>query len=55
MKQKIEAVSYELMNVCVEKGLTVTEMFELAVNFPRLIKKEISKMEQKTSFTVNSD
>ncbi len=54
-KKKTEAVSYELIKMCVEKGLTITEMFEVALMFPRLVKEEISKMEQRVSFTVESD
>lgn len=51
-KKNLEAVSYELMGICVEKGLTITEMFEVAIMFPRMVKEEISKMEQRVGFTL---
>lgn len=54
-EKKLETISYELMEMCVEKGLTITEMFEVAFMFPRMVKAEISKMEQKVGFTVETD
>lgn len=54
-KQKIETVSSRLMEVCIENGLTIAEMSELTLVFPREVRAEIRKMEQRVGFTVESD
>ena len=54
-KQKVETVSSRLMEVCVENGLTIAEMFEIALIFPRKVKAEISKTEQRVGFTIGPD
>ena len=54
-KQKVETVSGRLMEVCVENGLTIAEMLEISLMFPRKVRVEISKMEQRLGFTVESD
>lgn len=53
--ERVEAISYELLEICEKKGLTITEMTELAHIFPRLIKMEIKTIEQGTNFTVGHD
>ena len=50
-KQKVETVSSRLMEVCV----TIAEMFEIALIFPRKVKAEISKTEQRVGFTIEPD
>ena len=52
-KKKIETVCCELLNACTEKGLTISEMFELSREFPRVIRKQINSLERTTIFKVN--
>lgn len=51
-RKRMEAISYGLLEICVEKGLTIAEMTELSRIFPRLIKEGIRMIEQRTNFTV---
>lgn len=51
-EKRLETFSHELLEVCEKKGLTITEMTELARIFPRLIKEKIKMVEQRTNFTV---
>lgn len=54
-RQKIETVSSRLMEVCIENGLTIAEMSEFTFVFPREVRAEIRKIEQRVGFTVESD
>lgn len=54
-KKRTEAISHELLGICVKNGLTIAEMIELSCIFPRLIREKINKMEQRTNFTLSDD
>lgn len=54
-KEKLEAISNKIIEVCIENDLTVYEMAELAIFFPKLIREKILDFETRTAFTLNSD
>ncbi len=54
-KQKLETVSNRLLEVCVENGLTITEMAKITFIFKRRVIEEIRRMEQRVSFTIEPD
>ena len=54
-KEKIEAISSMMINICIENGLTVCEMADLAIFFPKFIREKIMDFEARTAFTLNSD
>ena len=49
----METISYELLNECVKKGLTIEDMNNLAMFFPRFIRKEIETLETSTMFSLH--
>lgn len=54
-RKRGEAISYELLEICAKRGLTITEMTELSRIFPQLVKEKIKMIEQRTNFTVGHD
>lgn len=52
--ERVEAISRELLSECAKKGLTIEEMYDLAMFFPRFIRREINALESSTVFTLSS-
>ncbi len=52
--KKIETVSCELLKICTEKGLNISDMYELSRVIPRKIIKQIELLESHTKFTTDS-
>lgn len=53
-KKKIETVSSELLKICTEKGLSISDMYELSRVIPQKIRKQIDLLESHTKFTTDS-
>lgn len=52
-KKKIEAISHEMLEMCVKNNLTIAETLSLAHIFLRLVREKIEEIKQRISFTVD--
>lgn len=52
--EKLETISKEIIEICIKNGLSISEMNDLAMFFPKLMRKEIAILEERTLFKVNS-
>lgn len=52
-KKKIEAISYEMLEMCVKNGFTIVETLSLAHIFLRIVREKIEEMKQQISFAVD--
>lgn len=52
-RKKIEAISYEMLEMCAKNGLTIAETLGVARIFPRLAKEKVEEMKQSIRFVVD--
>lgn len=55
VSEKIETTLNELMKCCEQSNLTISEMQNIAIMFPRYIRKKINNFEDRTVFTSDPD
>lgn len=51
--KKLETISNEMIEHCIKNGLTISELNNLTVTFPNVVRKKILEYENVTAFTLD--